>query len=337
LKPKIFFMRGLLPEEEKEVRDVAEYTTCTADEITPEIVAKETKNADAISARMRSYMFLDERTLKNAKGLKVIDVETNTFDNGTFTRQGLDMNAATKLGIYVTNTPLDSEVMAEKTWGLLLSVALKIVEADKFTREGRWKNRNTCEYYFLSHKIRDATLGILGLGRIGKAVASRAKAFNMRTIYYDVIRREDVEKELNIEYVDFQNLLKRSDYVSVHTGPVHHLIGEKELGVMKKGAILINTARGECVDTSALFKALRENRIAGAGLDVFEKEPVDPQDPILTLPNVVLMPHTIGGDLEQVLKLMRMSLANILNVINERMPLSLVNKEVVRIRPLRNR
>jgi glyoxylate reductase len=326
-------LRKLLPEEEDVVKPVAEYRMFTGDNITREVVARETKDVDAVSTMIPSYMFLDAEILRNAKKLKVINVGTNTFDIGSFERFGLDVGAATKLGIFITNVPLATEGIADKTWALLLAVARRILEADKFTREGQWKKRNTYEPRFVIHRVYGKTLGIVGLGRIGKAVAERAKGFKMRVIYYDIARRKDVENELGIEYADFETLLRNSDFVSVNTGPVHHLISEKELGLMKRNAILVNTARGECVDSSALYRALKENRIAGAALDVFEKEPPDPDDPLFTLPNVVLTPHS-AEDVELLVEIMRGSVQNILDVVSGKVPLNrLVNKEVTKTRP----
>ncbi|RLG39492.1 MAG: D-glycerate dehydrogenase, partial [Thermoproteota archaeon] len=181
-----------------------------------------------------------------------------------------------------------------------------------------------------------ATLGIVGLGRIGSAVARRAKGFNMRVIYYDVVRREDLEKELGIEYVSLDKLLEESDYVSLHTPltpQTYHLIGEEQLKKMKKTAFLINTARGKVVDQKALYKALKEGWIAGAGLDVFEQEPISPDDPLLELDNVVLAPHAASASYETRSRMAEMVADNLIAFLKGEVPPNLVNKDVVNVRP----
>jgi glyoxylate reductase len=327
-------MRELLPEEEELVKPLANYKMFTGENITNEIVARETEHVDAISSKIPSRFFLSKDTLRNAKNLKVINVSTNTFDIGTFINHGLDIKTATEMGIYVTNTPVGSRGIADKTWGLLLAAARKVIECDRYTRSGKWKESNTHHIRFLVQPVHDRTIGIIGLGMIGKEVVKRAKGFNMRILYHDIKRNEKAEKELGVEYVDLSTLLKESDFVSIHTGPVFHLIGEEELNLMKNNAILINTARGECVDTKALYKSLRDNKIAAAGLDVFEKEPIEPENPLLTLPNIVLSPHS-GSPVERYIKMTRIAMQNIINVVNGKMPLYLVNKEVAEIRPLK--
>jgi glyoxylate reductase len=335
LKPKIYFMRKLLPEEEELVKDVAYYRMFTGESITREITAAETRDVDAVSTKIPSYMFLDAEILKAARKLRVINIDTNTFDMKHLQEEGLDVDAATRLGICITNTPVGEEGIADKAFSLLLCVAMQTVESDRYTKGGNWKRSNTFHARFVAHQVHDTTIGILGLGRIGQAVARRAKGFNMKVLYYDIIRKPEVEKELGAEYVALDTLLSRSDYISIHTGSVRHLIGEKELKLMKKNAILINTARGECVDSTALVRALKEKRIAGAGLDVFEKEPIDSDDPLITLPNVVLTPHS-GLYLERYVKMTKVGIQNILNVLDGKMPPYLVNKDVLKVRPLKD-
>jgi glyoxylate reductase len=170
------------------------------------------------------------------------------------------------------------------------------------------------------------------LGRIGQAVARRAKGFNMKVIYYSRKRKEDVERELGVEYRELRSLLREADIVSIHTPlteETYHLIGEKELSLMKPTAILINTARGAVVDQKALYKALKERRIFGAGLDVYEKEPIDADDPLLELDNVVLLPHIGSASVETRGRMARMAAENLLAGLRGEKPPNLVNPEVL--------
>lgn len=346
MKPKVFFMRVLTKEEEEAVKEHVYCKMAPSINLTRDIVAEETEYVDAISTRIPSKIFLDEEILRNAKNLKIINISTMTYNLETFINAGLDVDVATELGIYITNTspPLGEEGtqpvgqgVADKTFALLLAVAARIVEIDKFVRERKWEKQNTYQLLYPCSKINGQTLGIIGLGRIGKEVAKRAKGFNMNVLYNDVIRKKELESELGLKYVDLNTLLKESDFVSVNAGPVHHLIGEKELGLMKKDAILINTARGKCVDTYALANALKHNKIKGAGLDVFETEPIDPDHPIIDLENVVLSPHS-AAPIEGYVKSTMTGIQNILNVCNGKMPLFRpVNQDVVKIKPLKNK
>jgi glyoxylate reductase len=322
-------MRPIIKEEEDLVKGLADYKVFRGDNLTREIVSNEIKDVDAVSTKFQHNLelFLDQDNLKKAKKLKIINCCTSTFNKETYIDHGIDFDAATDLGIYITNTPVIADAIADKTWALLLSVSRKIVEADKFVREGKWKNQNVYHPRFIPYQVHNRVLGIIGLGKIGIEVIKRAKGFNMEIIYYDIERKRNLESLYNIEYVDFDTLLKKSDYVSLHTGPVHHLIGERELHLMRKNAILINTARGVCIDTHALYQALKNNDIAGAGLDVFEVEPIEPENPLLTLNNVILMPHA-SSEIESFTKSFQLGLENIFNVLNGKKPKSLVNKEI---------
>ena len=177
---------------------------------------------------------------------------------------------------------------------LLLSMARKIPRCDQFVREGGWKVMGSPLHLF-GTSVWGTTLGIIGLGRIGKAMAERAHGFNMKVLYADSVRlTTEEEKGLGIEYRPLDDLLRESDFVSVHTPltpDTRHLINAEKLKIMKPSAILINTARGAVIDEEALIVALKEHWIAGAGLDVYEKEPLDPKNPLLELDNAVLVPH----------------------------------------------
>ena len=263
--------------------------------------------------------------------LKVISNMAVGFNN-------IDLNAATKRGIYVTNTPgILTDTTADCAFALLMVTARRIAEADRHVRAGKWIH-TWGPKMFIGSDIHGKTLGIIGLGRIGSAVAKRAKGFDMRVIYYDVHRRPDLENELGITYRPLDEVLSASDFVTLHiplTEGTHHMIGEKELSTMKRRAFLINTSRGPVVDEGALYRALRDGVIAGAGLDVFEEEPINPVSPLLKLDNVVLTPHIASASVETRTKMAVTAAENLVSVLQGKEPPNLVNPDVRKIRPLK--
>lgn len=267
---------------------------------------------------------IDEEVLDEAPTLRIVSAVAVGYDN-------IDVQAATRRGILLTNTPgvLD-DTTADFAWALLFATARRVVEADGFVRAGRWKGRNFT--IGLGRDIHHKTLGIVGLGRIGRAVARRALGFDMRILYTQRHRADEaVEKEVQAAYVDKVTLLKESDFVSLHiplTPETHHFIGAKELNLMKPTAILINTARGPVVDEKALFPALQEGRIAGAGLDVFEREPKLERG-LLRLKNIVLTPHIGSGSLETRTKMALVAAENLMVGLMGKRPPHLVNPEVL--------
>ena len=248
----------------------------------------------------------------------------------------IDVDEATKRRIYVTNTPgVLTEATADLTWALLMATARRIVEADSFVRKGLWKHWHP--ELMLGHEVHDKVLGIIGLGRIGEAVARRAKGFNMKILYYDKIRKRDLEEQLGAEYKDLEDLLKESDFVTIHVSlnpDTYHLINESRLKLMRSSTILLNAARGPVIDQKALAKALKEGRIAGAGLDVYEKEPIDLDDDLMRLYNVVLLPHIGSAEIETRSKMAELAARNLISVLKGEMPPHLVNPEVLKLRPL---
>ena len=212
----------------------------------------------------------------------------------------IDVAAATQRGILVTNTPgVLTDATADLAMALILAVGRRLVEGDRMVREGRFAH--WMPFQFLGHEISGKTLGIIGMGRIGAAVAQRASGFNMRLLYHKRHRLPDAqERTLGTQYCDLKTLLQQSDYVSLHlplTNETRHFIGQAELAMMKSHAFLINTARGAVVDEQALVEALRSGRIAGAGLDVYEQEPILAPG-LVSLDNVVLLPH-VGSATEE--------------------------------------
>lgn len=267
---------------------------------------------------------IDEEVLEGALTLKIVSNMAVGYDN-------IDLQAATRRGILVTNTPgILDDTTADFAWALLMATARRVVEADGFIRTGRWKARNFT--MMLGRDVHHKTLGIVGFGRIGRAMARRALGFDMRILYTQRHRaHETLEKEVQATYVDKATLLKESDFVSLHlplTPETHHYIGAQELTMMKPTAILINTARGPVVDEKALVKALREGRIAGAGLDVFEWEPKLERG-LLRLKSVVLAPHIGSGSLETRTKMALRAAENLVAGLTGKRPPHLVNPEVL--------
>ena len=206
----------------------------------------------------------------------------------------IDVAEATRQGVLVGNTPgVLAKATADIGFGLLMSAARRISESDRWLRAGKW----TMQYYpmvWLGAEVHEATLGIVGMGQIGLEMAKRALGFDMRVIYYSRTRKPDLEAEYGLEYFDPSDLLSTADFVSLHiplTLETRHFIGERELRMMKPTAILINAARGGVVDSQALYTALSEGWISGAALDVTDPEPILPDDPLLTLDNLVITPH----------------------------------------------
>jgi glyoxylate reductase len=273
---------------------------------------------------------IDKGVIDGARRLKVVGTMSVGVDH-------VDVEYATKNGIYIVYTPgVLTETVADHAWALLLAVARRIVEADYYVRGGKWKIA-FAPTMMLGYDVYGKVLGIIGFGRIGQAVARRAKGFNMKILYYDIVRREDLEEELGIEYAPLERLLMESDYVSVHvplTPETRGLIGERALRIMKKTAILVNTSRGPVVDQKSLFRALKEGWIAGAGLDVFEKEPIEPEDPLLKLENVVVTPHIGSASHDTRNKMAELTATGIIKVLRGEMPGNIFNPEVINIRPL---
>jgi D-3-phosphoglycerate dehydrogenase len=243
---------------------------------------KELKEAEA----MVIWETTGEELLSKAPKLKVVSRTGVGYDS-------IDVQACTRHGVYATITPgAVSDAVAELTIGLMLSLSRKIPFYDRYVRT-EWA-KPSMPSQPVGMDLAGKTLGIIGLGRIGCEVAARAKAFKMNLVYYDKVRNKKFEKKPRIQYMDLEGLLKTSDFVTLHiplTPETMHMIGEKELGIMKKTAYLINTSRGSVVDENALCKALEESWIAGAGLDVFEKEPLPLESPLVKGEKTVLTPH----------------------------------------------
>lgn len=238
----------------------------------------------------------------------------------------IDVAEAQKRNILVANTPgILTDTVAEHAFALMLAVARRIAEADKFTKSGKWQSWSPT--LFLGNDLGGKTLGIIGLGRIGSRVAHyAAKGFNMNVVYYDVNRNEGFEKEFSTVYTSLDDLLKQSDFVSIHTpmlDSTRHLINAENLKIMKSSAYLINTSRGPVVDEAALAYALKNKIIKGAALDVFEFEPnIMPE--LLALDNVILTPHIASATEETRSKMSVLAATNIIEALEGRTPPSIV-------------
>ncbi|MGH7411807.1 MAG: 2-hydroxyacid dehydrogenase, partial [Candidatus Methylomirabilis sp.] len=266
---------------------------------------------------------ISDTVLARCPDLKIVSNVAVGYNN-------FDVEAATRRGVMLTNTPgvLD-ETTADLTWCLILATARALIDADRHFRSGRWKGWGLMQ--FLGRDIHHKTLGICGLGRIGRRVAERAKGFDMRILYTGRTRTpEALERELGATFVDKPTLLKESDIVTLHvplTPETRHYISAAELKLMKPTAILVNASRGPVVDERALVRALKDGWIAGAGLDVYEREP-RPAPGLTRLKNVVLAPHIGSASLETRLKMATTAAENCVAGLLGRRPPNLLNPKV---------
>ncbi len=235
---------------------------------------------------------VDAEFLDAAPGVKVIAHRAAGFDN-------VDVEECARRGVRVANSPRGViEATADFAFGLLIAAARQMVQAVNATRRGEWRIWDPMAVPYLGDDVHHGTLGIVGLGRIGSQVARRARGFDMRVVYYDIARSQ-YEKDTGAEYVpDLHKMLGMADFVSVHVPlnkETRHIISAAELAAMKPTAILVNTSRGGTVDPKALYEALKKKQIQAAAIDVTEVEPIAPDDPLLTLDNLIISPHIAGG------------------------------------------
>ena len=321
-KPKVFITR---PVPESMIAPLAPIATIEMwqqpGQVPDDVLAQKLADADAVIGILRWTGGLFDK----APRLRVVANTAVGYDN-------VDVEAATAHGVVVTNTPdVLTDTTADLAFSLLMCAARRISESERFIRAGKWDSPRSAAG-LLGRDVHHATLGVIGLGRIGATVAKRGSGFDMKVLYYDAFRREDLEEKFGYRYVDLDTLLRESDFVTLHVNlsdATRNLIGAAELAKMKPTAILVNASRGGVVDERALVGALREKRIAGAALDVFQKEPIDPNDPLLGLENVVVAPHL--GSATQATRdaMLRLAVDNVLAVLEGKPPLTPVNPEVL--------
>ena len=262
--------------------------------------------------------------LDREPGLKVVSNFAVGYDN-------IDVPAATERGVAVCNTPgVLTETTADLAFALLMAAARRVVEGADYVRAGNWKTWGPT--LLMGQDVSGATLGIIGFGRIGQEMAKRARGFDMEILAFDTQPNRSAAETLGATYVELDDLLRRSDFVTLHcilSDETHHLISERELGLMKKTAVLVNAARGPVVDTDALVSALRDRTIFAAGLDVTDPEPLPADHPLVALPNCLVVPHIASASVATRNEMALIAAENCLAVLAGRAPHACVNPEVL--------
>jgi len=322
-KPRVLLMHPILDPGPAILAEAAEVVLYPPDRPLDEASIR--SHAEGCTGIVSQVMDPIRETVLSTPGLKVVSNVAVGYDN-------IDVAAATAHKVMVTNTPgvLD-DTTADFAFTLLMATARRVVEGDYFIRQGQF--RGWAIDMMLGTDIYGATLGIVGIGRIGRGVAHRAKGFNMRVLYYDPNPlTPEAEQQLGAERVDLARLLVESDFVSVHvplTEQTHHMLSTQQFGQMKRSAILINTSRGPVIDEAALVEALNAKKIAGAGLDVYEREPaVHPG--LIPLPNVILTPHIASASVRTRSEMSAMAARNMATAVRGGRPPNLLNPEVKR-------
>lgn len=290
--------------------------------LTPQELLQAVKGRDGVLCLLTDR--IDAEVFDAAGGAKVFATMAVGYDN-------IDVPCATRRGIVITNTPgVLTDATSDFAWALLFSITRRVVEADKFTRAGKFVGWGPL--VLLGGDITGKTLGIIGAGRIGHAVAVKSVGFKMKVLYADIRQNEELEEKIGARRVSLEELLKKSDFVSIHvnlTPETRHLIAAPQLKLMKSSAYLINTSRGPVIDEAALAQALKEKRLAGAALDVYEEEPkVHPE--LMQLDNVVLAPHIASATIESRGKMALMAAENLVAVLRGERPKNCVNPEVLK-------
>ncbi len=322
-KPKVFVTRAIPQAGIDMLQEVAEVDVWGG-QLPPDksVIIEKVQDCAGLLSLLTDT--IDAEVIAAGKKLKVISNYAVGYNN-------IDVAAATASGIAVGNTPgVLTDTTADMAWALLMAVARRIVEGDKYVRAGRWLTWEP--QLFLGADVHHATLGIIGLGRIGQAVARRARGFDMRVLYYDVVRNEDAEAGTGVKFAELDELLRESDFVSLHcplTETTRHLIGAHEFELMGPESYLINTSRGAVVDETALVTALTEEKIAGAALDVTDTEPILNDSPLLKLENVVICPHIASASRQTRTKMATMAAENLIAGLDDKPLPNCVNPPVL--------
>lgn len=324
MKPKVYVTR-LIPNEVLSI--ITDRFDCRVWRREDEAVPRDTLKAEVAGAHGLYTMLtekIDADLLDSAPNLRVVSNMAVGYDN-------IDVAECTKRGIVVCNTPgVLTDTTADLAFALLMAAARRVPEAERFVLESKWSTWSPM--LLTGVDVFGSTLGIVGLGSIGEAVARRAKGFSMKVLYYNRHPRKDLEAELGVERTTLDELLERSDFVSLHvplTENTRGLIGARELNMMKPTGVLVNTSRGQVVRERDLYVALRERRILAAGLDVFEEEPLPQDSPLRELDNVVLLPHIGSASIATRKKMAVMAARNLVQVLSGERPDHPVNPEVL--------
>lgn len=319
-KPYVYITRKLPNHLMKEYESKWEINQWKEEEIPvpADVLRMEAEKADAVLSMLTDQ--IDEQVLKSMTKGKVVANLAVGYDN-------IDVRSADEHGITVTNTPdVLTETTADLAFGLLMATARRLVEADNYLREGKWTNWSP--FLLAGSDIFQKRIGIVGMGRIGEAVARRAKGFGMEIMYHNRSRKPEAEEETGAKYYEFGQLLEEADFVvclAPATEETKNMFNREAFGKMKNTAIFVNASRGANVDEHALYQALKEKEIAGAGLDVYAKEPVGPDHPLLTLDRVVCLPHIGSSSVETRERMIELCLENIDRVLQGKEALTSVN------------
>jgi glyoxylate reductase len=321
-KPKVYVSRIIADEGLDLLREACDLHVWQQRELMPRDVQLKLF-ADCSGLLTTTDIKVDTELLEACPTVKVVSNQAVGYDN-------IDVAACTAAGVPVGNTPdVLTETTADLAFALILAAARRLAEMIEWVKQDRWTpERGMLEN--LGTDVHHATLGIIGLGRIGREVARRSAGFNMTILYHDLKRDIQAEREFAARFVDKEELLRRSDFVSLHlplAADTYHYIGSDELKLMKPSAMLINSARGQIVDQAALLNALQNGRIAGAGLDVTDPEPMRNDNPLLALPQVTIFPHIGSATRETRAKMAQRAAQNLINALNGQPMISCVNPE----------
>ena len=326
VKPRVFITRLIAQEALDKIARATEMEVWS-EELPPpgEVLLEKARDAEGLLTLLTDRV--DCALMEATPKLRVISNFAVGYDN-------INIKEATERRIVVGYTPgVLTETTADLAFALIMAAARRVVEGDNYTRRGMWQTWGPQQ--LLGQDVHHATLGIVGLGRIGAEVAKRARGFSMQILYYDRIRRSQAEeRRLGVEYVpELPRLLSRADFISIHvplSPETRHLIGATEFNLMKPNAVFINTSRGAIVDQKALYEALKSHRIFSAGIDVTEVEPIPPDDPLLTLDNVIITPHIGSASFTTRKKMALMAADNLLAGLSGKVPANCVNPEALR-------
>lgn len=324
MKPKIFITRQIPEDILAMLQETCEVKLWSeADVPVPrDVLEQEIRDVEGLYCLLTES--IDDSLLAQAKNLRIVSNMAVGYNN-------INVEAATRRKILVTNTPgVLTETTADLTFALLMMTARRMEEASQFLRQGQWKTWSPM--LLAGQDVYGATIGIIGMGRIGEAVAKRAKGFDMKIIYHNRTRKFEIEERLGAQYRTFEELLEESDFVCIltpSTPETQNLIGKTELERMKPTAILINTARGGIVNEDDLYSALMDQKIYAAGLDVFSDEPLSPQHPLLTLANCVALPHIGSATVKTRREMARLAAVNLVTFLQGKTPPHCVNPSVL--------